>query len=113
MTAFNFKPEFVTKIESGEKNQTIRQTKRCEVGDAMQLYTGQRTKQCRKIADAVCTDVFPIEIGNSGILYFDPKVDIQVFAENDGFQSAADMYQFFKSQYGIPFHGYVHKWRLK
>ena len=50
MVAFNFKKGFVPDITHGIKCSTIRQTKRCNVGDVMQLYTGQRTKHCQKIA---------------------------------------------------------------
>lgn len=115
MTAFNFKPEFVPKIETGEKKQTIRQTKRCEVGDDMQLYTGQRTKSCRKIADAVCTDVFEV------IVTGDPEQGYYTTAkpcggmlyELDGFSNVLKFCEFFKNQYGLTFTGYVHKWRLK
>jgi hypothetical protein len=46
----------------GKKLSTIRQKKRCKVGDKMQLYTGQRTKGCKKILDATCIGTAQITI---------------------------------------------------
>jgi hypothetical protein len=43
MVAFNFATEFAGPVERREKKQTIRQTRRAKPGDAIQLYTGQRT----------------------------------------------------------------------
>lgn len=57
MVAFNFMPQFAPLVASGTKTQTIRQTARAKPGDRLQLYTGQRTKACRKLVDPdpVCT----------------------------------------------------------
>ena len=109
MVAFNFKKEFVPHIKSGKKRMTIRQTKRCDVGDDMQLYTGQRTKQCKKIMDAVCSDVFKIYITESGVGC--PRfTSMKNLADLDGFKSPVEMREFFKNQYGLPFEGYAHVW---
>jgi hypothetical protein len=54
MVAFNFQRQFVDAIRSGAKTQTIRRNARCETGDTLQLYTGQRTKNCVLIGTAAC-----------------------------------------------------------
>lgn len=50
---------FIDKILSGEKRQTIRRAspkwENVKVGDKLTLYTGLRTKQCRKLGEAVLT----------------------------------------------------------
>lgn len=119
MVAFNFKKKFAPKVESGEKPSTIRQTKRCDVGDLIQLYTGQRTKFCKKLGDAVCigtakilvTEECPYESSNcEGIVK--PDVSIPLY-EQEGFSNAKEMQDFFREQYGLPFVGWLHVWRLK
>lgn len=58
MTAISFKPEFVAAIDAGEKRRTIRRIRKSgnpEPGQPLQLYTGMRTNDCKKIRDAVCT----------------------------------------------------------
>ena len=61
MVAINFMKQFVPKIEDGTKIHTLRDKARCKVGDKLQLYYGQRTKQCRLIKEVVCTAVVPVE----------------------------------------------------
>lgn len=116
MVAINFSPEFVDKILSGEKTQTIRRSLRCEIGDELQLYTGQRTKSCRFIAKAICTDTDYCAIRPEYITFGDadkhPSADD--FARVDGFKDYKDMHDWFEKKYESPtFIGYVIKWRLK
>ena len=124
MTAINFKARFAPLVESGEKRQTIRPERKqpIKVGDKLQLYTGMRTKGCRKLADAVCTQVRRVTIANA---YFaiqheeHPICDrllgsIERFAMAvaDGFDVYSEMHAFFKSQYGLPFRGVLIQWEL-
>jgi hypothetical protein len=55
MVAYSFDKRFVPQIENGFKRQTIRAHRRrhARPGEALQLYTGMRTKHCRKIRDDV------------------------------------------------------------
>jgi hypothetical protein len=55
MVAYSFNRRFVPAIEAGLKRQTIRSHRRrhARVGEALQLYTGMRTKACRLIRDDV------------------------------------------------------------
>ena len=52
MPALNFKKQFAEKVETGEKRQTVRAKRKRAfvVGDKLYLYTGMRTKYCRKLA---------------------------------------------------------------
>ena len=113
MVAFNFQERFADKVAQWEKNQTIRKTARCKIGDTLQLYTGQRTKNCQKLRDAMCTDVRSITI-NRGTLEIDGSVMMSDtatrFAIADGFRDYGDMVAFFERQYGLPFSGYVINW---
>lgn len=116
MVAFNFASEFAGPVERREKCQTIRQTRRAEVGDNIQLYTGQRTIECRKLSavDPVCTYVGYVAIRPDYLTVGDvtkhPR-DIDEFARQDGFKDYADMCAWFAQRYGQPsFVGYLHRW---
>lgn len=118
MVAFNFQKQFVSDILSGAKQSTIRQTKRCNVGDKMHLYTDPRTKYCQKIADAVCVGIAYIHISDEipwkikkteGVCYL-PKNGSIPFHEYEGFSNLTLFVDFFRKQYGLPFEGYVHYW---
>ena len=116
MTAFSFKPEFVGKIMSGEKLSTIRSTKRCDVGDAMQLYTGLRTKKCTKLMDSVCIGVAPILVSARSLWKLgetegNVKPSAAPLHEQEGFMNVLDMVEFFREEYGLPYRGWIHAWR--
>lgn len=120
MVAYNFQSWLAPKVESGEKRQTIRtQGKRCHArkGDALQLYTGMRTKACRKLLahDPVCTfsgEVFiTVGFGSPRVLIVgEPAPSPEAFAMADGFNSFDDMLQWFFKMHGVPFAGVLIKW---
>lgn len=131
MVALSFKPEFVIAIDAGEKRRTIRQVRKVgnpEPGKPLQLYTGMRTKDCEKIRDATCTRVRPVTICHMGVKLDgrnllagdapayqggpDPEGWDGDFARADGFDSFAEMAEFFERQYGLPFHGQLIEWSL-
>lgn len=62
MVAYSFKAFFAPQIVCGLKRQTVRANRKRHAlpGEALQLYTGMRTKHCRKILDAVCESVTPV-----------------------------------------------------
>ena len=65
MVAYNFKEQFANLVASGEKCQTIRaigKRRHVKSGETIQLYSGLRTKQCRKLGDAVCVSAQDIEM---------------------------------------------------
>lgn len=116
MVAFNFSPEFVADIEAGRKTQTIRQTSRAAAGQAIQLYTGQRTKQCRKLGDAICIDSTYVGLTTTGVTLGDTSRfpgNRDDFARADGFADYAAMWKWFSERYETnSFTGYITRWRL-
>ncbi len=58
MPALNFQDRFAPDVESGIKTQTIRAFRRDGndpgAGDTLYLYTGMRTKACRRLGETVC-----------------------------------------------------------
>lgn len=67
--SFSSHPSFPEKIKKGIKIQTCRKNLRFKVGDKLQLYWRQRTSDCFKIADAICTDIFLKSISANIYLY--------------------------------------------
>lgn len=118
MTAYNFKAQFAGDVESGRKTQTIRVNRKDgrvpREGETLQLYTGMRTKSCRKLRDAVCEytrEVTMTELGlkmDGQALY---PISILKLAQEDGFDSIESFRDFFKSTYGFPFRGILIKWK--
>lgn len=81
MPAYNFKPQFIPLILSGSKFTTIRRIRirRPTVADDdLMLYTGMRTKSCRKIANAPCVETKPLIIHpfNNAIYFKDGMEEI-------------------------------------
>lgn len=117
MVAFNFQPQFVADIQSGAKTQTIRRSARAKVGDRLQLYTGMRTKACRKIVDPdpVCILTNYIALRPDGITFGDASLfpSADEFARMDGFRDYADMHRWFTDRYDDAyFVGRLTRWRL-
>jgi uncharacterized protein YqfB (UPF0267 family) len=115
MTAINF-TMFTDKVANGTKTQTIRATTRARAGEVLQLYVGQRTKDCRKVRDVVCKSVAEVmlmerlaqvkgDAARTGIY-------LEEFAHADGFDSYADMWAFFsrRANDAGEFHGKLIKW---
>lgn len=117
MVAYNFKAQFVPQVEALIKLQTIRghRKRHAQPGEAIQLYTGMRTRVCRKLVtpDPICLSVRPIEIASrvnvDGSLLVGNQVD--EFAIADGFESAEEFFEFFRIIHGLPFQGVVIEWR--
>ena len=116
MVAFNFSPEHAPKVESGEKCMTVRRTKRGDVGDRSQLYTGQRTPACRKLRQddppLVAVTYCAIRPGYLTLGNTDgwPRT-MDDFARADGFADYKAMLAWFEARYGSPyFTGFAHAW---
>lgn len=113
MVAFNFQPRFADLVESGQKTQTIRKTLRAKVGDPVHLYTGQRTKQCRKLGEGRIVLIQAVEIRWQGIYFGNAMLsgkEHDDLAAADGFSSCAEMFDWFEKQHGLPFDGFLYKW---
>ena len=91
---------FIDKVESGEKRQTIRLHRKrpIKVGDTLYLFTGMRTKGCRRLTvqfapdwrgDRVrCTETFSRRWGDLR--------DDEAIARADGFASANEFRAWFE-----------------
>lgn len=135
MVAYSFHEQFAEAIMGGTKRQTVRGYRRRNprIGDKLQLFTGLRTKECRKLLakEPVCSAVDEIEIEISSAI--SAKIasvvingiplnqkEIDDFARADGFKNGPlgwtavhAMGSFFKRYHGFGrFHGVVIHWRL-
>ena len=116
MVAYNFQQQFTAPITRRSKRQTIRRVgkrRHARPGDAIQLYTGMRTKQRRKIIDDVeCVSCEPIviRVEKDRITVFVSGTavgDMEAFARSDGFGDRNDFHQFWLKSHGVGEHDYV------
>lgn len=119
MPALNFQKKFVPMILDGSKCQTIRRERKnfIKVGDKLFLNTGMRTRGCRRIKEAICTEIQYIQFVN---WFGDQKVlvdnhillfsEMEELAKADGFESFSDFLHFFERQYGPDFEGVIIHW---
>jgi uncharacterized protein YqfB (UPF0267 family) len=109
VVAYSFKGRFAAPILAGTKTQTIRaQRKRhARAGEDLQLYTGMRTKQCKLIRVARCTDVSDVflsflndrvESWTTGTAWTTPD-ELQAFAEQDGFANWKELRAFWGAEH--------------
>lgn len=117
MVAYNFQAQFADAVASGAKRQTIRATgkrRHARAGDPLQLYTGMRSKSCRKLLDAVCVQAVPVHISEDGAVTWAgsqlPGAQVASLALQDGFQDVAAFLDFFRTQHGLPFQGVCISW---
>jgi len=130
MPLINFQRQFASPILRGEKPHTVRRQRQVpiKVGDVLHLYTGLRTKDCRKIGRAICSKIdritviipvcdkmgWDIEITINGKrLSFE---DACAFALRDGFKgdpylALQKMTGFFYKRYRERFEGVVIHWK--
>lgn len=117
MSLLGFKARFAGPVERREKRQTIRaKVNGHAVGRPIQLYTGLRTKSCRKLVadDPVCTSIAPVVIGATGFCKIGGEVlggkRLADFAVADGFAGVADFFEFFRQPDGSDFVGFLIRW---
>lgn len=118
MSALSFKKQFAPDVESGKKRQTIRAIRAdfriIKPGEKLYLYTGMRTKGCRKLKDTVCVSVRHFRMITSttwtinGALATNAE-QVQI-AKDDGFKCVGDMVDFFREVHGLPFEGHIINW---
>lgn len=120
MPAFNFSPRFADMVRCGQKTQTIRKTKRAKAGDNITLYTGQRTSACLKLGEGTIISVTPVRIERCDLWparlikagKYMSYSSFHVLAKADGFKNPAEMADWFALKHGLPFDGWLYKWRL-
>ena len=121
MPALNFKARWADKVESGEKPHSIRAWRKrpFKIGDRVYLYTGMRTKACRKLGESDCIDAPPIIIrkmegvGVSVIVGSDLLSTYQAeqLARADGFDDLEEFGAFFLPTGGT-FYGQLIRWAV-
>lgn len=103
MVAYSFKARFADAVADGRKTQTIRAPRKrhARPGETLQLYTGMRTKQCRKLREVVCDSVRAIDLDFSantitieGIGVLSNPAALDHIATKDGFANWAEMKTF-------------------
>lgn len=135
MVAFNFMKRFAEDVEEGRKLQTIRKLRKdgrvpCKPGDRLQLYTGMRSPSCRLLHEATCSSILQISIQTDGAIFLSAvekgvlssvqrggwaPLDtdhMNELARADGFEDPAGLIEFFSETHGLPFDGYLIKWRF-
>lgn len=114
MVALNFKKQFAGDIETRKKRRTLRKSCRAKPGDKLQLYTGMRSKSCRKLTeDATCTKVSIVLIYNHFLMINGIEMPDKArtkFAQLDGFESVTAFVQFFDDLYGLPIKLFMIEW---
>ncbi|ACL61711.1 hypothetical protein [Methylobacterium nodulans] len=135
MVAYNFKPRFVEPIALGAKAQTIRahrgvtnQGRHARPGEALQLYTGQRTRHCKLIGRTTCESVDRIILTLPSIAQrpsviltngagtvtedTDDPAALDAFARRDGFRDFDDLAAFRRAEHPDVwvFSGVVIRW---
>lgn len=115
---------FIDKILAGEKRQTIRRAspkwQSVKVGDKLTLYTGLRTKQCRKLGEAFVESITPIMIDTEcdNVAVETPLGDFNLdlpalndLVARDGFDSNDEFFKFFCINYKVGrFKMFVIRW---
>ena len=119
MVAYNFQEQFAHLVETGQKRQTIRAPRygmrHAAVGEPVQLYTGMRTKACRKLVDPdpICTASRSVWIDDRAIL-LDYRglapADAVALAVADGFADWPAFVDWFARTHGLPFTGHLIEW---
>lgn len=120
MPAYNFRREFSAAVERGEKAQTIRKPRKrpTVVGDRLYLYTGQRSKACRKLGEGLVLWVEPLEIGPGWVRggWLGGRMlsseEILALAKADGFKGPISFFKFFRQMYGLPCDVELIRWVL-
>lgn len=125
MVAYSFQRQFADPILMGRKSHTVRAPRKrhARPEEALQLYTGMRTKSCRLIARATCEAVVPIAIffrprASDDELHIDGQLrrapsDLHAFAYSDGFDNWWDLRDFWRKHHAelAHFEGFIIKWR--
>ena len=76
MVAYSFKASFAPPIATGTKRQTIRlpRKRHARPGEPVQLFTGMRTRHCRKIIpDPVCVGLDEVRLDLRAADTLDPS----------------------------------------
>lgn len=119
MRVILFQKRFAPLVASGQKTQTIRKTAWCRPGDMLSLreWTGKpyRSKQ-RVLSEVVCKEIHRIDITGQAMFLDGFGLCLErkdKLATADGFVSWTDMREWFDTNHGLPFEGYLITWEAK
>jgi len=114
MPALNFHKRFAAEVEMGHKRQTVRPARKWPIraDDRLVLYTGMRTKHCRRLNEAVCRSVEPVQISVNGahVVPGEVRLSGRPLGAADGFDSHLEFFDWFRMYYGYEFCGEVIRW---
>ena len=117
MPALNFIKQLAPKVKDGSKRTTIRAYRKDgrnpRPGQTLYLYTGMRTKSCKKLREEICKHTEQIVIDRHGInLKGDwlKSYDAMKVIRADGFDTFDEMLFHFVKYYELPFTGLLIKW---
>lgn len=123
MPALNFKAQFAPLVESGAKRRTIRAFRKDgrdpKQGDPLYLYTGLRTKAARLLLKTQCARARHVNIFSDSVRFvlhqggrnlFDDVLNLDKFAQLDGFANWGEMRDWFNRTHGLPFNGLLIEW---
>jgi hypothetical protein len=120
MALINFSREdFIDAVANGSKHFTIRQLRKNPIkkGETLQLYTGLRTKQAKKLKDTICKNVWDIKIENKKnefLFWLEGKElttkKVKDISNKIGFDSVEEWIEYFKEKYKFPFKGQLIEW---
>lgn len=122
MPALNFKKQFADDVESGKKRQSIR-AKRADgrnphAGQPAYLFTGMRTKSCRRLRTSTFISVEEIILDWHSGIFLQGRwllpAEVLYVAKDDGFPGWPEMKEFFRKEHDLSgdnqFHGLLMKW---
>jgi len=126
MRVIMFQDRFADKVRDGSKTTTIRKSDwHINPGTMLSLrrWTGKpyRSKQ-EVLWEAKCVSVEGIYVDSTGCVIetipgcsggFTTRGHENEIAQRDGFDSFADMADWFKRNHGLPFEGYIIRWEAK
>lgn len=119
MPAYNFKERFAKDVKNLVKRQTIRAKRKYlpRVGQTAYLFTGMRTRNCKRLGEypvRSVDDIIILEYSfEHGVKINDKFIkggNLTRLARADGFKNFGEMYDFFLKVHGIPFKGDLIKW---
>lgn len=124
MVAYSFTSRFVPAIAAGTKTRTIRaygKRRHARSGEALQLYTGLRTRQAKLIRVATCIRAVPVRLAFEARVLVGARIwgepvaadELDDFARADGFAGAADMGAWWcrdRSDGSLDFDGLLIEW---
>ncbi|MFB0490244.1 uncharacterized protein YqfB (UPF0267 family) [Methylobacterium sp. OAE515] len=129
MVAYSFKKQFGPPILAGTKAQTIRADRKrhARPGEMVQLFTGMRTRQCRRLGESQCVEVLPVrlvfskraaaELMQVGERYLITSGQMDAFAQADGFADLEAMARFWWAEHPpeggniLTFEGALIRWQ--